>query len=122
MKESNRQKKFGKLIQKEIGEMLQREISIPGGPMLTATVVRATPDLAIARIYISVFPDNKGPEALESLEEQKWEIRHQLARRIRHQVRQIPELEFFLDDTAQEVSRMDDLFKQIKGDDNEAQS
>ncbi len=119
MKESNRQKKFGKLIMKEISEILQRDFKVPNAPMLTVTVVRATPDLAIARVYISVFPDAQGPPAIEYLTENQWEVRRYLGQRIRQQVRHIPELEFFLDDTPQVVERMDELFDQIKNKDSE---
>lgn len=114
MKESNRQKKLGKVVQQELSEIFQREISVPGAPMLTVTVVRVTGDLRLARAYISVFPDAKGKTTIEALEEMNREIRHLLAQRIRRQVRHIPELEFYLDDTAQEVAHMDALFARIK--------
>lgn len=114
MKESNRQRKFARVIQKEMSEIFQKEISIPGSPMVTVTVVRATPDLRIVRVYTSVFPDAQGPETVAYLRETVRETRHLLAQRIRKQVRYIPDLEFFLDDTLQEVEKMDRLFDQIK--------
>lgn len=120
MKESNRQKKFGRLIQQELSAIFQRDFSVPGGVMLTVTVVRSTPDLAIARIYVSVFPEAKGGETVAHLNESMKEIRHLLGRRIRQNVRHIPELEFFLDDTLQEVERMDRLFDEIKQSDPDA--
>lgn len=116
MKESNRQKKFGRLIQQELSSIFQRDFEVPPGVMLTVTVVRSTPDLAIARIYISVFPDAKAAEVIQHLTDSSREIRHLLGRRIRQNVRHIPELEFFLDDTLQEVERMDKLFDEIKPD------
>lgn len=114
MKESNRQKKFGRLVKEELSSIFQREMPIPGGVMVTVTVVRSTPDLGIARVYISVFPDAKGPETIDYLNKNTKEARGYLGRRIRQSVRHIPELEFFLDDTLQEVERMDGLFDQIK--------
>ena len=114
--ESNRQKKFGKLIQQEMSELLPREIAVPDSPLLTVTVVRMTADMGIARVYISVLPDQKGAATIEFLNENKGEARYLLGKRIRKQVRHIPELEFYLDDTLQEVERMDDLFRQIQDD------
>ncbi|MEM7038056.1 MAG: 30S ribosome-binding factor RbfA [Bacteroidota bacterium] len=113
MKESNRQKKFGKLIQKELSVILQRDITLENAPMLTVTVVRGTPDLRIARVYISVFPQDQAEAAMEGLQEANKEIRHLLAQKIRRQVRNIPEIQFYLDDTAQEVKRMDALFDSL---------
>lgn len=118
MKESNRQKKFGKVILKELSEIFQREISIPNAPMLTITVVRGTPDLAIARVYVSVFPDEQGKSALEAIHDSNREIRHLLARRIRRQVKIIPELQFYLDDTAQVVEHMDKLLDSLHKDED----
>lgn len=114
MKESNRQKKFGKLIQKELSEVLAREFSIEGSPMLSVTVVRGTPDLKIARIYVSVFPDDKAALAIGELSTRNREVRQLLAVRLRHQLRFIPELQFYLDDTLHEVDQLEKLFQQIK--------
>lgn len=114
MKESNRQKKFGKLVQKELSEIFQREVLLDGNPMLTVTVVRASPDLRMARVFISVFPDEQGPKAIEALQERYREIRQLLAGRVRQQVRFVPELQLFLDDTMQEVEKMEDLLGALR--------
>jgi ribosome-binding factor A len=114
MKESNRQKKFGKLLQREMSEIFQREMHLSGSPMLTVTVVRASPDLRMARIFISVFPDERGVTALAELESRQREIRSMLAGRIKQQVRYIPELQFFLDDTLLEVEKMEDLLSSLR--------
>lgn len=114
MKESNRQKKFGKIIQKELSDIFQREISLEGAPMLTVTVVRASPDLRMIRIFISVFPDEKGAAAIVELEERYKEVRGHLGHRIKKQVRYIPEMQFFLDDTMQEVAKMEALLSGLK--------
>jgi ribosome-binding factor A len=113
MKESNRQKKFGKLVQKELSTLLQREVQVEGSPMLTVTVVRGTPDLKIARIYVSVFPDAAGPSAVAELNTRQREIRGSLGSRMRQQLRFIPELQFYLDDTQLAVANMDNLFSRI---------
>lgn len=114
MKESTRQKKFGKLLQKEIGEIFQRELQLEDYPMLTVTVVRASPDLRMARIFFSVFPDEKGIPALAEVEARYREIRSMLAQRIKGQVRYIPELQFYLDDTLMEVEKMEDLLSNLR--------
>lgn len=117
MKESNRQKKMGKLILKEMSELFQRDFSISNGAMMTIHVVRVTGDLGIARLYISVFPDAKGQETIDFLMSSKQEIRHLLGRRIRQQVRHIPELQFYLDDTLQEVEQMGELLTSVLPED-----
>ncbi len=111
--ESNRQKKMGKLLLKEMSELFQRDFTISNGAMMTIHVVRVTSDLGIAKLYISVFPDSKGGETMEYLMEHKREIRHLLGRRIRKQVRHIPELQFYLDDTLQEVEHIDRLITSV---------
>ena len=113
MKESNRQKKMGKLILKEMSELFQRDFPLTNGAMMTIHVVRVTTDLAIARLYISVFPDGKGQETIDYLLENKREIRHLLGRRIRKQVRHIPELQFYLDDTLQAAEQIGELISGV---------
>jgi ribosome-binding factor A len=120
MKESNRQKKFGKLLQKEMSEVFQRDLRMEGEPMLTVTVVRASPDLRMARIFISVFPDDKAVPALAEIEKRAREIRAVLAQKIKQQVRYIPELQFFLDDTLNEVEKMEDLLGSLRKPNPEA--
>lgn len=110
---------MGKLILKEMSELLQRDFPITNGAMLTIHQVRATGDLGIARLYISVFPDAKGQETIDFLMESKGEIRHLLARRIRQQVRHIPELQFYLDDTLVEVEKMGNLLASVLTEERE---
>ena len=118
MKESNRQKKMGRLILKEMSELFQRDFPLTNGAMMTIHVVRVTTDLAIARLYISVFPDGKGQETIDYLLENKGEIRHLLGRRIRKQVRHIPELQFYLDDTLQEAEHIGELISGVLTEDS----
>ena len=113
-KESNRQKKFSRLVQKELSDLFQRDIRVPGGALMTISVVRTSPDLSICKVYTSVFPQDKREEVFEFLEEENKEIRHRLARRIGKQVRHIPSLKFFLDDTLDYAERIDQLFAEIK--------
>ena len=114
MGESNRQKKFSRLVQKELSEILQMDVVVPGSPMLTVSVVRSSPDLGSCKIYISVFPDAQRTNALNWLRENEWDVRQKLAKRVRHQVKFVPEIHFFPDDSLEEVEHMEKLFDQIK--------
>jgi ribosome-binding factor A len=118
MKEGKRQKQIGGLIQEEINNIFQRMgLNFIDGGMVSVSSVKITPDLLEARIYLSIFnaPDNKA--ALHKIEERAWEIKKELASRVKHQLRRIPELKFYLDDTLDYVFKMEDLFKQIKKED-----
>jgi ribosome-binding factor A len=86
------------------------------GGMISISSVKITPDLLEARIYLSIFqvPDVKA--VMKRIEERKWEIKKELASRVKQQLRRIPELKFFQDDTLDHVFRMEELLKQIKTD------
>lgn len=117
MKEGKRQKQVAGLIQEEINFIFQRlGLNMIDGGMVSISSVKITPDLLGARIYLSVFnaPDNK--QVLKKIEDRAWEIKKELAARVKHQLRRIPELKFFLDDTLDQVFKMEELFKQIKKD------
>lgn len=113
--ESTRQKKFSRLIQQELSEIMARELEVPGSPMLTVSVVRSAPDLRVVKVYVSIFPDDKQDEAMEWLQENLSDVRHKLAVRIRHQVRYIPEIMLFLDDSMQESEHIESLLRDISG-------
>ena len=118
MQEGKRQKQIGGLIQEEINNIFQRlGLNFIDGGMVSVSSVKITPDLLEARIYLSIFnaPDNK--IALKKIEERAWEIKKELSSRVKNQLRRIPELKFFLDDTLDHVFKMEELFKQIKQDD-----
>ena len=108
--ESNRQKKVGRLIQKELGEIFRKEsLAHFEGKMITVTVVRVTADLSIAKVYLSIFP-NISPADFNRLFEEKTKfIRHQLSQKIRNQVRIIPELNFYMDDSLDYIDNIERL-------------
>jgi len=111
--ESTRQKKVARLVQKELGQYFQREsIFLSPGKIITVTVVRMSPDLSLARIYLSVFPSDNTDEILNTISNKSKVIRHDLGKNIRHQLRAVPELAFFLDDTLDYVDNIEDLLKQ----------
>jgi ribosome-binding factor A len=108
--ESTRQRKFARLIQKELGDIFQKDLKeITGNHLVTITVVRVSPDLSIAKVYLSFLPDRGKVEKIDMLRENIKQIRQELATRIRHQVRIIPELQFFIDDTEEEAMRINQL-------------
>jgi len=112
--ESNRQKKFAGLLQEELAAIFQREgaVYLPN-TLVTITKVRVSPDLAVAKVYISFLNASSGAEAINTINAHAGEIRYKLGTRIRHQVRVIPNLVFFEDDTNTYVERMDQLFDEI---------
>lgn len=114
--ESTRQKKFSKRIQQELGEIFQYEVAPGPNVILSVNVVRTSPDLLSCRVYISVFPTDKREEVMEIVAEQEKAIRGALGQRIGKQVRRIPELTFYLDDTLDEVEKMDQLFDELRDD------
>ncbi|GAA4329669.1 hypothetical protein GCM10023149_34470 [Mucilaginibacter gynuensis] len=112
--ESKRQQKFAGVIQEDLAAIFQREGSsyLPN-TMVTITKVRVTPDLAIARVFLSFFNNNNNQLALQTVKSHASEIRYKLGARIKDQVRIIPQLEFFIDDTSEYVERMDKIFDKI---------
>ncbi|HTN21039.1 MAG TPA: 30S ribosome-binding factor RbfA [Pelobium sp.] len=116
--ESKRQQKFARVIQKDLGEIFQREGNnyLPNA-MITVTKVRATPDLGIVRVFLSFFNVGNAESALKAIREKSAVIRYTLGKRIKDQVRGIPQLEFFVDDTNEYVDRMDKIFSGIQKSD-----
>ncbi|HWI92126.1 MAG TPA: 30S ribosome-binding factor RbfA [Flavisolibacter sp.] len=123
MKEGKRQKQVGGLIQEEINMIFQRlGLNMVDGGMVSISSVKITPDLLEARIYLSVFNAADNKSVLKKIEDRAWEIKKELAARVRNQLRRIPELKFFLDDTLDHVFKMEELFKQIKKDESQDES
>jgi ribosome-binding factor A len=109
---STRQYKVSRLLQKELGNIFQREgNSIFTGKLITVTEVRITPDLAQARVYLSIFPADDNEKFKQTIEDHSQHIRHELGNRIRHQLRMVPELRFFLDDSLDYIENIDRLLK-----------
>ena len=119
MEEGKRQKQVGGLIQEEINLIFQRlGLNMINGGMVSISSVKITPDLLEARIYLSVFNAADNQSVLKKIEDRAWEIKKELAARVRNQLRRIPEIKFFLDDTLDHVFKMEELFKQIKTDES----
>ncbi|MEX2601973.1 MAG: 30S ribosome-binding factor RbfA [Balneolaceae bacterium] len=110
---SIRTERLASVIQKDLGEILQRDYQMPG-TFITVTNVRMSPDLTIAKVYLSAFSPKSDPESLfQHIDDHNSEIRHALAGRIRHQVRRIPELHFYVDDSAEYVNKIEKLFNKV---------
>lgn len=110
--ESTRQKKVARLVQKELGNYFQRgSSSLSPGRIITVTVVRISPDLSLAKVYLSIFPSDNITEVLQTILDNRKIIRHELGKKIRHQLRVVPELAFFLDDTLDYVDNIEELLK-----------
>ena len=109
---TTRQEKVGKQIQKDLGDIFQKKSkSLFENKMITVTVVRMSPDLQIAKAYLSIYPSKNNEETLELIRQHTNEIRYELGNRIRHQVRKIPELKFFIDDSLDYIDNIDRLLK-----------
>lgn len=112
--ESKRQQKFAGVIQEDLAAIFQREgMNYLPNTLVTITKVRVTPDLAIARVFLSFFNSANAMQALQTVKQHAAEIRYKLGARIKDQVRVIPQLEFFVDDTSEYVDRMDKIFDKI---------
>jgi ribosome-binding factor A len=115
MEESKRQKQVGQLVMEEMSDIFQREgVNIINGGMVSISKVSVTPDLLEARVYLSLYKIDKPEELMKEIASRTGEWRNQLGRRVRHQLRRVPELQFFLDDTLDHVFKMEELFKSIK--------
>ncbi|HEX6982175.1 MAG TPA: 30S ribosome-binding factor RbfA [Balneolaceae bacterium] len=111
---SIRTERLGAVIQRDLGKIIQKSYQ-QGGSFITITKVDVTPDLMIAKVYISVYAPGKDEDAIFThLEEHVAQIRKELASKIRHQVRRIPELEFLKDETAEYAEKMENLFQKIR--------
>ena len=113
--ETKRQERINKLLQRDLGEIFQREMGhVTKHSMVTVTKVKVTPDLTLARVYLSLFA-TKNPEGLMSeINKHKSEIRGKLGVRIRHQVRSVPELKFYIDDSLDYIENIENLLKTDK--------
>lgn len=113
--ESKRQQKYSKLLQKELASIFQQDAkSMFGSLFITVTGVKVSPDLGFAKVYLSFLMSDNNKEDLARVKDYKSKIKGILGTRIRNQVRVVPELEFYLDDSLDHAARMEDLFDKIK--------
>lgn len=114
MQEGKRQKQVAGLLFEEFNEIFQRlGLNMLNGGMVSISAVKVTPDLLEARIYLSFFKVSDAKETLQKIKDKAWEIKKELTARVKHQLRRMPELKFFEDDTLEHVFKMEELFKKI---------
>ena len=102
---------MARLLQKELSDIFQKQTQAMHGILISVSVVRVSPDLSVARAYLSIFPSEKSKEMLENIRANTKAIRFDLGQRIRQQVRKIPELTFFIDDSLDYIENIDNLLK-----------
>ena len=109
--ETTRQQKISRLIQKELSDIFQKQTQGTHGVLVSVSTVRISPDLSIARGYLSIFPSERADEILANINSNARQVRFELGQRVRHQLRIIPELKFFIDDSLDYLDHIDSLLK-----------
>ena len=116
MQENKRQKQIAGLLNEELSNIFQRlGLNMIEGGMVSISSVKITPDLLEARVYLSIFQAD-AKAVMKRIEDRRWEIKKELALKIKQQLRRVPELKFFWDDTLDHVFKMEELLKEIKKD------
>lgn len=115
--ETNRQKKIAGVLQNDIANVLTQALRDSGvkNLLVSVTKVRVTTDLSVSKVYLSIFPHDKAEAILTEINEVKHQIKHQVALLTKHQLRRMPELEFFIDDSLEHIEKLDQA---IKGTEN----
>lgn len=115
---SRRQEKFAKLMQRDLGDIfLQKTNTLFNGNFITISSVSVSPDLGYLKVYLSFFKPEDKKELLDLIQLHKKEIRHELAKKVKNQVRKVPEIEFYIDDSLDYVEKMENIFNKIKEED-----
>ena len=109
--QETRQIKIARLLQKELSVIFQEQTRSLHGVMVSVTRVKVSPDLSICTAYLSIFPSEKAEELIQNITKNEKQIRYELGTRVRYQLRIIPELRFFIDDSLDYIERIDSLLK-----------
>ena len=113
--QTTRQPKIARQIQRDIADIFQKEgRDLLRGTLVTVTEVRVSPDFNYAKIYVSIFPFDKAPETMAVLDKQNRFIRRELGRRIKDQLKSVPEIQFFLDDSLEYIEHLEQAMKEDK--------
>jgi ribosome-binding factor A len=111
--DTTRQLKIARQIQKDLGEIFQlRGMAAYHGAMITVSEVRISPDLSVAKVFLSIFPSDKSAEVIAKITQENKALRVELGKKVRYQLRIVPELHFFIDETLDKLERIDELLKQ----------
>jgi ribosome-binding factor A len=109
--ETTRQNKIARLLQKELSDIFLLQTKAMHGVLISVSHVRISPDISVARVYLSIFPSEKSEELIQNINGNIKSIRYELGSRVRHQLRIIPELKFFIDDSLDYIEKIDALLK-----------
>ncbi len=109
--QETRQNRISRLLQKELASIFQTQTRMMHGVLVSVTRVKVSPDLSICTAYLSIFPSEKGDELLKNINANEKTIRYELGQRVHNQLRIIPELRFFIDDSLDYLERIDELLK-----------
>ena len=109
--QETRQNKIARLLQKELSVIFQEQTRGMHGVMVSVTRVRVSPDLSVCTAHLSIFPSERGEEIMANINKNDKQIRYELGTRVRHQLRIIPELRFFIDDSLDYIDHIDELLK-----------
>ena len=107
--ETTRQNKIARLLQKELSDIFQKETKGMPGVLISVSAVRISPDMSVARAYLSIFPSERSDEIIKNVNDNVKSIRYELGTRVRYQLRIIPELKFFVDDSLDYLEHIDEL-------------
>lgn len=107
--ETKRQAKIARLLQKELSEIFRRQTAALGGVLVSVSAVRVSPDLSIAKAYLSIFPPEKAQEILLNIRQQSKTVRYELAQAVRQVLRKCPDLQFYADDSLDYIDNIDRL-------------
>lgn len=122
MQEGKRQKQVAAVLQEELNGIFQRlSLNMMNGGMVSISSVKVTPDLLEARIYLSLFQVKDADATMKTIEDRSWEIKKHLADKVKHQLRRMPVLHFYKDDTLDHVFKMEELFKKINDEPGEGE-
>lgn len=109
--EGKRQAKIARLLQRELSEIFRKQTQALGGVIVSVSAVRVSPDLSIAKVYLSIFPSDKGTQILENINRQSKTVRYELAQAVRQVLRKCPDLQFYLDDSLDYIDNIDRLLQ-----------
>ena len=118
MQESKRQKQVAGLLNEELSNIFQKMgLNVIDGGLVSISKVTVTPDLFEVRVYLSLFKVADNEALLQKIKDRAWEIKKELTARVRHQLRSMPQLSFYIDDTLDYVYKMEEVFKKISEED-----
>lgn len=109
---STRQLKVASQLKRDLAEIIREKgMAVMGGALVTVSGVKVSPDLALAKVYLSIFPSDKAKDVMETIEGMSRQMRGELGRRVSKQLRIVPELAFYVDDSLDYIEHIDDLLK-----------